>query len=119
MKKIIFARHQDSKEFLFEVPESMNPEKGDLLLVNTMKGNALATATSDVIEIDVKSVGIIVEKVGAYLPLKKVITYANSTMMNYLKELGARSMAERVNDAISYELSEIGFASASSENTPY
>lgn len=100
MKKIIFARHEGVKEYLFEVPENLNPCKNDLLFVDTMKGPVLATATSDTLIVDEAAVEEIVKRVGAYLPLKKIITYANKDMRDHLINEGARKISERVNEAI-------------------
>ena len=100
MKKIIFARHEGAKEYLFEVPENLNPCKNDLLFVDTMKGPVLATASSDTLLVEEIAVEEIVKRVGAYLPLKKIITYANKDMRDYLMNEGARRISERVNEAI-------------------
>ena len=84
--KIIFAEHDCcNRDFLFEVPDSMHPIKGDILWVDTQKGETIATATSDVVEVN--NVEQLVEKFGAYLPLKKVITYANSGIKTYIANI--------------------------------
>lgn len=81
--KIVYAKHEgQDKEYCFEVPEIMNIQKGDILLVDTMRGTAIATATSDAITGE--NVEQIATRCGAYLPLKKVITYANEELQKYI-----------------------------------
>ncbi len=80
---IIFAKHDAlNKEYLFEVPEGMHPVKGDVLWVDTSKGETVATATSDMIS--GHGVEQIAEKFGAYFPLKKVLAYANKGIETYI-----------------------------------
>nr|DAE43353.1 MAG TPA: hypothetical protein [Caudoviricetes sp.] len=79
---IIFAKHDNgNKEFVFEVPQGLNPTRGDILWVETMRGNAIAKATSGLIESP--SNYEIAEKFGAYFPLKKVRAFANKEMQEY------------------------------------
>ena len=80
---IIFARHDDdARQFAFEVSRDQVPyiKKGDILLVDTMLGQTKATATTGVISgegaVDISL------KNGAYLPLKKVITFVPSLLMD-------------------------------------
>lgn len=81
---IIFAKHSGSKEYVFSVPDNMahRIKKGDILLVDTMRGDSIAIATTGVISgagaID------IAKRSGAYQPLKRVITYANEAMQNWI-----------------------------------
>lgn len=80
---IIFAKHDCcEKEYLFEVPNGMHPVKGDVLWVNTSKGETVATATSDMIS--GHGVEQIADKFGAYFPLKKVLAYANKGIETYI-----------------------------------
>jgi hypothetical protein len=83
---IIFAKHDCcDKEFCFEVPDSMAKYivKGDILLVDTLKGITLATATSSVVAGNgAEDVAL---KSGAYLPLKRVISFADQKMQTYIK----------------------------------
>jgi hypothetical protein len=68
---VVFAQHDNcSKEFLFAVPWYLEVHKGDVLLVETMYGDAIATATSEMFE--GKDIDEVATKFGAYLPLKKV-----------------------------------------------
>lgn len=81
---IIFAKHDNSnKEFVFEVTQGLNPTRGDILWVETARGDAIAKATSGLIESP--SNYEIAEKFGAYFPLKKVKTFANKEMQEYCK----------------------------------
>ena len=93
---IIFAKHDGcNKEFIFEVPNGMNPKKNDILWVDTIRGETVAVATSDVIS--GCQMEQLVEKLGAYLPLKRVRTYANKELQIYIEnraytEVGAFCM---------------------------
>ena len=81
---IIFAKHDCcEKEYLFEVPNGMHPTRGDILWVDTAKGETVAVATCDMIS----GCGIeqIAEKFGAYFPLKRVKTYANHELQTYIE----------------------------------
>lgn len=83
---IIFAKHDGcDKEYIFEVPEGMHPVKGDMLWVNTSKGETVANATSDMIS--GHGVEQIADKFGAYFPLKKVLAYANRGIETYIKNI--------------------------------
>lgn len=83
--KVIFAKHDRcDKEFMFEVPKGMTPSKGDILWVDTCQGKTIATAVSDVFQIDREH--YLVDKIGgAYLPLRKVKSYANEEIRNYIR----------------------------------
>ena len=68
---VVFAKHDNSsKEYLFAVPWYLEVHKGDVLLVETMYGNAIATATTEMFE--GRDIDEVATKFGAYLPLKKV-----------------------------------------------
>lgn len=94
---IIFVKHDCcEKEFCFEVPENMAKEisKGDILLVNTMKGVDIATAITGVVSGD--GVLDVATNKGAYLPLKSVISFANIQMINYISRKNSREIIERI-----------------------
>ena len=83
---IIFAKHDGcGKEFAFRVPFGMRPEKDDVLWVDTCKGKTIAIATTGVVNIGGSRSGAvqIINRVGAYQPLKMVIAYANKEMQTY------------------------------------
>lgn len=81
---IIFAKHDGcDKEFIFEVPAGMYPVANDILWVDTAYGETVAVATSDTIF--GHRVEQIVERFGAYLPLKKVKAYANKGIQAYIE----------------------------------
>ena len=81
---IIFAKHDGcNKEFIFEVPAGMYPVENDILWVDTAYGETVAVATSDTIF--GHRVEQIVERFGAYLPLKKVKAYANKGIQAYIE----------------------------------
>ena len=81
---IIFAKHDGcDKEFIFEVPAGMYPVRNDILWVDTARGETVAIATSDTMW-GVKLEQLI-EKVGGYLPLKRVKAYANKGLQAYIE----------------------------------
>lgn len=79
----VFAKHDScAQEFLFAVPYYLEVHKGDILLVDTMHGEAIATATSEIIEgQDLDEVAV---KFGAYLPLKKVKQVVGKRLQDYI-----------------------------------
>ena len=101
--KVIFAKHDRcDKEFMFEVPKGMNPSEEDILWVDTYRGETTATATSDVIEGE--NVRQLVERFGAYMPLKLVRTYANEKMVDSIR----RVCYAEIQELIKKEQSKIG-----------
>jgi hypothetical protein len=84
---IIFGKHDGcDKEFVWEVSYNLADyiHKDDVLLVETTRGLAIATATTDVVSGD--GAKDIAERNKAYLPLKKVITFANSKLRDYISK---------------------------------
>lgn len=82
---IVFAKHDNcDKEFCFEVPDGMAISKGDILLVDTMHGKTLATATTGVISGE--GAGDVALKAGAYFPLKKVLSSMGAQLRIYIEE---------------------------------
>lgn len=81
----VFAKHENSnKEYLFAVPNDLyNIKKGDILLVDTIKGEEIAIATSTIIEGE--NLDEIALKFGAYLPLKKVKSVLNQRLKEYVE----------------------------------
>ena len=81
--RLIFAKHDDCpKEFIFSVPPNIAVHKGDILLVDTAQGPAVAKATSEpFICNDVNGLAV---KLGAYLPLKHVIQAAGPAIQRYI-----------------------------------
>lgn len=88
----VFAKHENSsKEYLFAVPNDLyNINKGDILLVDTKKGEEIAIATSAIIEGE--NLDEIALKFGAYLPLKKVKAVLNQRLKEYVE----RNERERI-----------------------
>lgn len=98
--KFIFAKHDGcNKEFVFEVPINMHPTRSDILWVETSKGETVAVATSDVILSD--NAELLVKKLGAYLPLKKVKAYANKSMQIYIENRTYREVSAFCQDRCS------------------
>lgn len=88
----VFAKHENlSREYLFAVPNDLyNINKGDILLVDTKKGEEIAIATSTIIEGE--NLDEIALKFGAYLPLKKVKAVLNQRLKEYVE----RNERERI-----------------------
>ena len=81
---LVFAKHDNcSQEFLFSVPWYLEVRKGDVLLVDTIHGEAVATATSELFEgRDIDEVAV---RFGAYLPLKRVKAVAGKKIREYIR----------------------------------
>ena len=80
--KTVFAKHKDTKEYLFRVPKHIKRIKqGDLLAVETSKGLSLAIATTEMQECS----ELIAEKLGAYLPLKEVYCIVTYELFQLIK----------------------------------
>lgn len=81
--RLVFAKHDDCpKDFLFSVPPNIALHKGDILLVDTAQGPAIAKATSEpFICNDINGLAV---KLGAYLPLKNVIQAAGPAIQRYI-----------------------------------
>ena len=80
----VFAKHDGStKEFMFAVPYYLEVHKGDILLVETIHGESIATATSEIIEgQDLDEVAV---RFGAYLPLKEVKQVVGKRLKAYIE----------------------------------
>lgn len=79
--KVVIAVHPNSsRKFTFEVPDGMEVHKGNILLVETMKGKSIAICSSEEICIDINDV----EKLRAYLPLKKILQCAGEQIQDYI-----------------------------------
>jgi hypothetical protein len=90
-KTIVFARHEgDKKEYLFEVPEGMKVKHDDILLVDTIKGKQIARATGDMSTGDYTD--DILLRLGAYLPLKRVLAVAGEEIQEYIKTVVIRDI---------------------------
>ena len=81
---VVFAKHDNcSQEFLFAVPWYLEVRKGDVLLVETKRGDAIATATTEMFE--GRDIDEVAKRFGAYLPLKRVKAVAGKEIRQYLK----------------------------------
>jgi hypothetical protein len=72
-KNLIFAKHGESKSFLFELPLGEKIYKMHGIVVDTMYGRKSATATTDSFIVPSEIADLIAEGCGAYLPLKRVV----------------------------------------------
>lgn len=87
--KTVFAKHKDTKEYLFRVPKHIKRIKqGDLLAVETSKGLSLAIATTEMQECS----ELIAEKLGAYLPLKEVYCIATDELLRLCKNANEKEL---------------------------
>lgn len=81
---LVFAKHDNcSQEFLFAVPHYLEVRKGDVLLVETMRGDAIATATTEMFE--GRDIDEVAKRFGAYLPLKRVKEVAGKVIKEHLR----------------------------------
>lgn len=94
----VFAKHENStKEYLFAVPADLyNIKKGDILLVDTIKGEEIAIATSTIIEGE--NLDEIALKFGAYLPLKKVKAVLNQRLKEYAERQERESILSKIKE---------------------
>lgn len=80
---LVFAKHDwCDKEYLFAVPYYLEVRKGDILLVDTVRGLTIATATSEMFE--GQNIDEIAVRFGAYLPLKEVKQVAGQMLQTYI-----------------------------------
>lgn len=83
MMTIVLAKHDaDRRSYVFEVPQGMAVRKGDILCVDTIRGPQVVQAMCNMCTGDYNDE--ILEKMGAYLPLKKVIACANYQIQRYI-----------------------------------
>ncbi|MGN0452126.1 MAG: hypothetical protein ACI4FN_08470 [Acutalibacteraceae bacterium] len=94
----VFAKHENStKEYLFAVPDDLyNIKKGDILLVDTIKGEEIAIATNTIIEGE--NLDEIALKFGAYLPLKKVKAVLNQRLKEYAERQERESILSKIKE---------------------
>ncbi len=96
-KRIVFAVHNfGEKEYIFEVPEGMSIKEGDILSVETMYGPKIAIATGNV------TIGEYTDKIlinlGAYLPLRKVLAFANKEIQEYIHNSTVNGIISKLED---------------------
>ena len=103
----VFAKHENStKEYLFAVPyDFYNIKKGDILLVDTIKGEEIAIATSTIIEGE--NLDEIALKFGAYLPLKEVKAVLNQRLREYVERKERESILLKIKEF--FENSDLPF----------
>lgn len=97
---IIFAKHDDKgKEFCFELTDEQVKyvKKGNLLLVKTCRGNVAATATTDVIS--GSGAKDVADKSGAYFPLKKVISFIDDNLKEYIYNIIEESVTKKLDSS--------------------
>lgn len=95
---VVFAKHDNcSQEYLFAVPWYLEVRKGDVLLVETMHGDAIATATTEMFE--GRDIDEVAKRFGAYLPLKRVKAVAGEKIKEYLRLQLYNEMKQKVGRA--------------------
>lgn len=84
---IVSVKHPDGgkKEYWFEVPEEIASQikKGSRVVCDTIRGREFAIATSDVISGE--NVEQMAVRLGAHLPLKKIVRVTGLMPMNKIK----------------------------------
>ena len=96
---LVFAKHDCcNQEFLFAVPFDMEVRKGDILLVDTMHGLTVATATTEMFE--GRNIDEVAEKFGAYLPLKEVKQVAGKQIQEYLRNKAIGEIRRAMKEAL-------------------
>ena len=70
---IVFIRHFDDRQYLFEVPESIKLKEGDRVMVRNRRGEVYGICTCDSFELKGSPLKAVVVAVGATLPLKPVV----------------------------------------------
>lgn len=78
-RNIVFCRHEESdyaKSYLFELPLNKGLVKGEAVFVDTMFGKQLAFTTCDSFIVPEDILKNIISGVGAYEPLKSVLSRA-------------------------------------------
>ena len=104
---LVFAKHDGcSKEFLFAVPYYLEVRKGDILLVNTVKGLTVATATTEMFE--GRNVDEVALRYGAYLPLKEVKQVCGKVLQTFIENKVRNEIIQNIQDnnttIVCYEL---------------
>lgn len=96
---LVFAKHDGcNKEFLFAVPYYIEVRKGDVLLVDTMHGLQVVTATTEMFE--GRNIDEVAEKFGAYLPLKEVKQVAGKQIQEYLRNKALNDISRVIKEVL-------------------
>ena len=85
--RVIFVKHlNNDKEFLFSIPDhicDIKIQKGDLVIVQTYRGLAMAIVTSEIEYISEN----VAKRLGAYLPLKNVIAKVDTDFLKFIDDV--------------------------------
>lgn len=73
MKTIVIVKHADGRRYMFEVPGDYMLNKGDMVLCDTKKGEAIAVCVTGSLKCCPEVFNVIAELVGATFPLKKIL----------------------------------------------
>lgn len=100
--QVVCARHPGcDKDFFFTVTEEQAPriEAGDVLLVSTIRGEQIAVTLQSPFTPEGDSAILLLMRVGAYPPLKPVITYCSGKMRAYiLQNYLQNALQKEIND---------------------
>lgn len=73
MKTVVIVKHADGKRCMFEVPGDYMLNKGDTVLCDTKKGDAIAVCVTDSLKCCPEVFNVFAELVGATFPLRKIL----------------------------------------------
>lgn len=94
---LILGKHdQCNKEYVWQVPPWLDVHKGDPMLVETMRGLDIATATSNIIEC--QDGFEVAARFGAYEPIKSVVAYCPPALAKYVRNKALRDAARRIRE---------------------
>ena len=100
-EKVILVKHPGcDKNFMFCVPKDMVVGKGDVVLVDTIRGESIAVCQTNPFEIH----SLDACAFGAYYPLKNVIQCAGYTIRNYICEKCKRDIKSTIDSCFEDDL---------------
>ena len=95
---LAIVKHPDSSTpYLFELPEFTSVCKGQLVKVDTSRGEQMAVMMADSCTIDDEKLGFIALAMHATLPLKRVLSVYTERKMDY-KDYNTKSVEEEKTD---------------------
>ena len=99
--KIVMIKHEKSiKKFIFEVPESLDVHKGNIVLADTKFGPAFAIAVSEPFEVRTDDLA---NFEGVTLPLRKIKEYASEEMQNYISDKANQKMKNQIKKVLNFD----------------
>lgn len=99
--KIVMVKHENSiRKFIFEVPESLDIHKGNIVLTDTKFGPAFGIAVSEPFEVHTDD---LTNFEGVTLPLRKIKEYASEEMQNYISEKANQKMKSQIRKVLNFD----------------